>query len=53
MADGYVTTLYVDAVAATIKTAIENLRVNANDKWSMTSHPSGRQVIITHIEEKF
>ena len=49
MAAGDVSVQIIDAVAATIDTAVTAMRVTANDKWMMAG--LGRQVIVVHIEE--
>lgn len=52
MAAGAVTVQIIDAVAATIDTAVTALRKTANDKWLMSSiGPNNEQVLIVHIEE--
>lgn len=52
MAAGDVTVSLVEnATAATVDTAVTNLRNGANDKWLMCSLNNGKDVLIVNIEE--
>lgn len=51
MAAGDVTVQVVDAIAATVDTAVTALRVSANDHWGYVPLSGGKQVMIIHIEE--
>ena len=51
MAAGECTTQILDISGAAIETAIEALRVTANDKFYTVGLSNGQQVAVVHIEE--